>query len=276
MSRGTSEPPQDDSSSDRSSNKIEVLRRLLQEAGQWPEKGDQLLEDLAKFSALPKNTTSSDEDNDMLSIVINDALSGIDIIKKYPNFYSQMLVNKELRTAFLDTLDILEQSRAGELPEYSGPAIIDLSFLQEVTSKPLIRKSLKDKWALIWHRSVEQLQNMFNIGTLQPVEIRRSGLDESYINILHSQVELDDQELEVRLDASQSIAEPENLDLILAVFAPEEFDRQFEVVISWGDYRQTAEIDKYGLAKLAPLKTNQVINNLGELIHDLELRLNEL
>lgn len=278
MSRGSSEPPQDDSSSDWVSNSIEMLRRLLQEADQWPESGDRLLADLAQFNLSPK-TTSSGEDYDMLSIVVNDALLGIDIMKKYPVFYSRMLVNEELRTTFLDTLELLEQSRAGDLPEYSGPATVDLSFLQKVISKPSIRKTLNDKWQLVWKRSVEQLQNMFFVASLQPNEVFRSDdsyFEESYINILHSQVEIDEEEIEVRLDALQIITEPDTLDLMLAVFAPEDLNLRFEVKISWGDYRQTAEVNKYGLAKFPTLRRNQIFAASGKLTHGLELEINEL
>lgn len=43
----------------------------------------------------------------MLTIVVNDAFIGVDIIKKYPAFYARLLTSKELRTAFLDILDML-------------------------------------------------------------------------------------------------------------------------------------------------------------------------
>jgi hypothetical protein len=190
-----------------------------------------------------------------------------------------MLVNEELRTTFLDTLELLEQSRAGDLPEYSGPATVDLSFLQKVISKPSIRKTLNDKWQLVWKRSVEQLQNMFFVASLQPNEVFRSDdsyFEESYINILHSQVEIDEEEIEVRLDALQIITEPDTLDLMLAVFAPEDLNLRFEVKISWGDYRQTAEVNKYGLAKFPTLRRNQIFAASGKLTHGLELEINEL
>jgi hypothetical protein len=61
--------------------------------------------------------------------MVNDALIGIDVMKKYPALYSQMLADEELRMAFLDILELLEQSRAGELPKYSGPSITNLDFL---------------------------------------------------------------------------------------------------------------------------------------------------
>lgn len=278
MSRGISKPPQDESSSEWLLNKIEELRRMSQITEQWPETGDHLISDLAHFTPAPQ-PTSSDEDYDMLSIIVNDALSGIDVMKKYPNFYARILANEELRTAFLDTLELLEQSRTNELSDYSGPEKIDLSFLQQMMSKPSIRKSIQDKLELTWQRSVEQLQNMFYIASLQTSDAYRSVdslLEENYINILHSQVEIDEQELEIRLDALQTLTAPENLDMMLVVFAPETFNRQFEVTINWGEYQQSATVNQYGLAKLPPLKTEQVFTDSGELIHGLELSLNQI
>jgi hypothetical protein len=278
MSRGALELEQDDSSSDWLLNKVKALRRLLDVDGEWPVTGDKLLADLAQFNK-PSEATKAVEDNEMLSIVVNDALMGIDIMKKFPGFYSRMLVDEELRATFLDTLELLEQSRAGELPEYLGPANVDLSFLQKVISKPTIRKTLNDKWQMVWKRSVEQLQNMFYIASLQPGELFRSDdsyFEESYINILHSQVEVDERELEVRLDALQTLTEPENLDLMLAIFAPEDVELRLEAKISWGDYQHTAEVNKYGLAKFPPLKRSQVYSASGKLTHGLELQLNEV
>jgi hypothetical protein len=81
----------------------------------------------------------------MLSIMVNDALIGIDVMKKYPAFYSRMLVDAELRTAFLDTLELLELSQVGRFPEYSGPDIINLDFMHQVSASPIIRKSCEDE-----------------------------------------------------------------------------------------------------------------------------------
>lgn len=271
--------PQDDSSSDWLINKLIDLRRLLRETGTWPETGEQLILDLSRFTNASPRTTSPDEDDEMLSIVVNDALNGIDIMKKYPAFYAQMLIDGELRTAFLDTLEVLEQSRAGELPDYPGPATINLDFLRQVMSRPLIRKSAQEKLELIWKRTVEQLQNMFYIASLQPKEAYRSRalfLDTGPLNILNSHFEVDNQELEVRLDALQTITKPDTLDLMMTVFTAEENTRCFQATLTWGAYQASAEINQYGLAKFPSLKTNQIFSPSGDLLHGLELRLEEI
>ena len=277
MSRGTSQP-QSDSSSDWLKKKLTELRHQLLETESWPETGDHLILDLSKLTPSPQQDFT-DEEYDMLSIVVNDALLGIDVTKKYPAFYARMLADEELQTAFLDTLELLEQSRAGELPDYVEQDAINLDFLQQVISKPLIRKSPRGMLELIWQRTAEQLQNMFYIASLTSGVVHRSGdsmLDGSYINILHSQVEIDDQELEIRLDATQTITDPENLDLLISVSVPELLPRRFEATIAWGEYRESAEVNKYGLAKFPPLKTRQILTAKGELAYGIELRLEEI
>lgn len=277
MSRGT-QNLQSEPSSDWLQNKIKELRRLLLEIESWPKTGDQLISDLSHYRTSPL-TTSSEEDYEMLSIVVNDALMGIDVMKKYPAFYSQMLVDEELRTAFLDTLDLLEHSRAGDLPDYDGPETINLDFLHQVMSRPIIRRSPKDKLELIWQRTVDQLQNLFYIASMQPEEVYRSSdlfLDSSPINILHSQVEIDDQELDIRLDVLHTITNLDNFELMMTIFSSEEMARRFRVTIDWGTYQESVLVNKYGLAKFPPVETNQIFTPTGELMHGLELRLEQV
>jgi hypothetical protein len=215
----------------------------------------------------------------MLSIVVNDALMGIDIMKKYPAFYARMLADEELRTAFLDTLELLEEGRAGKLPAYSDSDTFNPDFLQKVVSQPVIRRSAKDKLELFWERTVRQLQTMFFINSLEPGEVLRSGsylAGEGTINILHSQVEVDDQELDIRLNASHTLTNPGSLDLMMTISTPEELPYHFELTIVWGDYQETAAVSKYGLAKFPPLKRDQIITPTGELMHGLELRLEQV
>jgi hypothetical protein len=215
----------------------------------------------------------------MLSILVNDALIGIDIMKKYPALYTRMLADEQSRTAFLDILELLQQSRAGELPEYSGPSITNLDFLRQAISRPIIGKTRENKLELIWRRTAGQLQKIFSIVALHPGEGCRPGnlfLDESPIYLLHSRLEIDEQVFVVRLAAISAAANPENLNLMLSVFAPEGISYQFEAAIIWGDYRHTVEVTEFGLAGFPPLKTMQLLGPSGDLNHDLELHLKQV
>jgi hypothetical protein len=277
MSRRTPESP-NNPSSEWLKKKLEELRRNLRETGLWPETGDRLLADLSHLINAP-DPASSEEDLEMLSIVVNDALAGIDIMKKYPAFYARMLVDEELRTAFLDTLELLEESEDDELPEEVKSESFDLEIIKKVMSRPIIIEAAKDKLKLVWRRSAEQLQAMLYINTLKPQELLRSGVylpEGGHINILHSQVEIDGQELDIRLEASHALNNPGYLNLMIAMIAPEQFTRRFEATIAWGSYRESAVINLFGIAKFPPLRTDQVFSPAGDLIHGLDLRLEQL
>jgi hypothetical protein len=274
MNRGAFSP-QNDSSSDWQLNKLKELRRLLRENQSWPETGDQLISDLSHLTTTPK-TASPNEDYEMLSIVVNDALIGIDVMKKYPAFYARMLADEELRIAFLDTLELLEEGLAGNLPDYSGSEFFNLDFLQEFMPRPAIKKSTKNNWQLIWQRTVHQLQILFNMALLQPTEDFRSGgvfLDEDHINILNSHMEIEEKEVEVRLDLLRTTNQLGNLNLMLTCFAPKEPSQRFEATIVWGDYCHTSAVNSRGLAKFPPLDAAQLFSPSGKVKHDFELRL---
>ncbi|MFZ0547291.1 MAG: hypothetical protein WAM60_17735 [Candidatus Promineifilaceae bacterium] len=68
----------------------------------------------------------------MLSLIINDALDGVDISRHYPVYFERLLNDSVLREAFLDTLEILELTRAGKLEPLPGEPSNDLSFLYEL------------------------------------------------------------------------------------------------------------------------------------------------
>jgi hypothetical protein len=128
---------------------------------------------------------------------------------------------------------------------------------------------------LVWRRTVEQIEKMFYIASLQPDEAFRSDpltlLDESYVNLLHSQVALDEVEYEVRLDAVRPAGDRENLNLMIAILAEEEPPRPFLAMVNWGAYTQTAVTNRFGFAKFPPLNTALVFDASGQLAHDLEL-----
>ncbi len=277
MSRGTSQP-QDNKSSEWVKMQIEKLRRLLREAGSWPETGDQLFTDLSRL-ANSSQSTSQDEDYEMLSIVVNDALIGEDIMKKYPAFYARMLADKELRTAFIDTLELLEEGQTWEDIDSPDLGPINLDFIQEVISRPKVQKSAKGKLTLYWHRTAEQIQAMLQINNLQPRGVFRSGeydVGGEQINILQSRVEVEEQELEIRLEASQDITSPDYFNLMIVMQMADDLSQRFEATLAWGAYRETAEVNQFGIAKFPPLKSDQIFTPTGELMHGLDLQLKQI
>jgi hypothetical protein len=212
----------------------------------------------------------------MLSIVVNDALLGIDVKKKYPVFFAQMLVDADLRRAFLDVLEILEQSQTGQLPEYAGPSILSLDFLLDTIPEPRTKVLENNKWQLAWRRTRCQLQKMFEIASWDVEGAYRYNdmlLDESYFNILRSRAIIEEQELEISVDVSRTFVDPETLNLIVTVFSPTDQITGLTTTIAWGSYLETVEVNHFGLARFPSLKNNQILDDSSKLTHGLECRL---
>ena len=209
----------------------------------------------------------------MLSIIVDDALNGVDISKRYPAFYAKMLIDDELRTAFLDTLEILEMSRRGELLEYDGPQTIDLSFLEKTNPKIKVRNFAKNKWQLILHSSLYQLRKMFDDTSPQLAGAYRSDdllSGEKFLTVMNGVVEVGDQEVEIKVDIGKNPLEPEHLKPIVVVFVDEEMTASLEATIKWGSYEETVRGNQLGLVRFPAIRTDQVYDSAGNIDYDLD------
>lgn len=252
--------------------RLAELRKQL-EQGQWPDAADQLLLHLTQ-SGQPMTA----EDEEMLSLVVNDALQGIDIIRQYPAFYRKLLANAELRQAFLDALDLLERRDAGELtplPEMPPP---DLSFLKTaVTPKPLIEHFSPEKWRVTWHLLQDHLANLFMPSNL----VYRSDsldLEDNGIVLLRSQVDVDGTQIDLFLEAIRHVDEPNHFYLYLSTTSLSNIQLPaIQAHLQWGAFQQTVEIDQYGRARFQPLPLTAVLDETTQTFHnDLQLILESI
>jgi hypothetical protein len=92
-------------SRDELEHQIAHPRAHLETEGAWPEKADELLRQLVD-QAPPQELTEMDLE--MLSLVVNDALHGVDIQKRYPAFYQRLTEEPGLRDAFLEIFEMAE------------------------------------------------------------------------------------------------------------------------------------------------------------------------
>ena len=209
----------------------------------------------------------------MLSLVVNDALQGIDIISQYPTFYRRLQANAELRHAFLDALDLLTSSTADELvlpPQMPAP---DLSFLQTAVSPtPLVERSSPAKWQITWQLLQDQLQLLF-----KPVDlVYRSGhmdLEDESTVLLRSQVEVDGTQIDLFLEAIRSVEEPSYLHLYLSTAPLTETQLPaMQANLQWGEFQATVVTDKYGRFHFQPLPLTAVLDPASQTFHaDLQL-----
>lgn len=247
--------------------KMAELHQDLQ-GDDWPEGGDRLRHELGGLEA-------SVEDMEILSLVINDALEGVDITRRYPTFYRRLLADPHLRQIFLDAMESLERSEAGELEPLPEAADIDLSFLaseeREETSPPSPAEQLR----IILTRTRDQLRELFAPPPAAiPVRSAMTGMEDDYITLLRSNVLSAQGEFEVILEG-QRPATANALQLTVMLVPQEEVmgGPELQATLEWGTYQETAPLDRRGRATFPPLPLDIILDDRGEVRSGLELRL---
>jgi hypothetical protein len=250
--------------------KLEKIRMELTDSGQWPEPANRLWFHLAQDG--PEEPEQGDDI--MLSVVVSDAMDGVDIADRYPEFYRSMLQNPELFQEFLDTINLLEADKAGILDDVPAAAVI-VPEKRPMDAEPEVVLNGPRAWIARWMKGVDQLSSIFlDFGpVLQPGYRKGWGmLDEHSMSLISSHLTVDKTELGVRLTAALS-DDPDSMDLqlMVALLDDEESDavRSFSLMASvqWGNYHQTSAIDEDGRAYFPPLPISAITDRSGEKIN---------
>lgn len=260
--------------SDWVQRKLIVLQRELKTSGKWPEPANQLWLDLAQN----KQAHDKEADDPMFSIVVSDALDGIDITKKHPKYYRRMLQNPELFQAFLEVIEALEADEAPQVafvPEIQLPSL----GVMNVAPEPVFERPTSGGWLVRWQQSVAQLNVIFNVlGPNLALNMRstRGLLEESVAPLIRSEVTVEEKTIGVRLSAVLA-DDPDALDLRLTVALLDDDSADFSLKslradIQWGDYQQMQAINDLGQATFPPLPIKAITDETGETIkNDLHL-----
>lgn len=118
-----------------------------------------LADDLAYI--VPNNSFISAEENEMLSLMVDETLKGVDLKTRYPIFYQKLLNNAELRQAFVDILESVDGGQRGQLVPIPAGGAKSLAFLNKKPSRPRVEKLNENHWKIKWKKTVEQLRNVF-------------------------------------------------------------------------------------------------------------------
>ena len=216
------------------------------------------------------------EDEEMLSLVLSDALQGVDIISQYPDFYRELLADAELRQTFLDALELLEKEKAGQLFPLPEETIPDLGFLKTAVAspRPAIENPVPGQWRVTWRLLQAQLTRIFQ----PPALAYRPGsfsLEDKSDILLRSQFKINGQSYDIFLEAVCPVNEPDNLRLYLA--AAPLTDTPLPAMsahLQWGDIHRTAVTDSYGYVRFQPIPLTAVLDKTGQNIRaDLQLTL---
>jgi hypothetical protein len=267
-----SKEKKEDLSPDWVRDKLSSLRKKLEQNENWPERADRLLVDLKQPVQL---SSVGEADYQMLSLIVNDALEGVDITVQYPNLYRKLLADAELRQAFLDALAVLTGDETDEPDLALGEFSHDLSFLRTaVSSPPTIHQTLSGLIQAAWQLLAEQLNQQFFLPP-QPVYRSSSLLEDTSIVLFRDDFTAGDRQYDVILEAASPLDKPELLRLNLLVTPLTDGSLpMMKARLQWGGDELTAVPDQYGRAQFPLLPLDTILDESGHhILSDLHLNL---
>ena len=229
----------------------------------------QLRDHLSSFSDAQADIDKADAE--LLDVMAEQALQGVDISKNHPVFFRKLLANAALRQAFLETLEAMERMQAGIPPARIPPAALSepppyQEILNRVPPQPVVDWWHRQRWRVSWRQSAVQLQSIFLPASSAPTyraEVDPSG-DVRYA-LFRSQVDVNGLLLDVALDAIHP-AGADALNVVLAVAPASEAPPLF-ATLSWGSYRQTQMLTPAPLT-FPPLPIAYILDPSQEQIRD--------
>ncbi len=203
----------------------------------------------------------------MLVLIVQDALHGVDVPRKYPQVYRRLLNDSNLCQTFLEMLAALDPNQAVEMPPMPKP---DLSFLDTAVSpQPTVHTS-KSGWLATWQLLSNYLNNCFPA----PLSLAYRAtyddlLEEQNVILLEDLFSVDGLELNILLEAILDADYPDTPTLSLSVVA---LGGQplppLQAVLTWGDYQATAVLNHYGMAFFPKLAITSVLDETQQAISD--------
>jgi hypothetical protein len=243
--------------------KLVQLQAELTESGRFPEGIDQLLQILVQ----PAASAEEKEFGKLLSLIIHDTLSGIDIARRYPGFFERLVGDVVLRGTFLDTLELLELSRTGELEPLPGEASSDLSFLYEQPSHPEIVLAETGNWRVVWEQTADQINTLFiNYYSTNPKTTNRgavSWLDDDNIVLLQDEMTIGEADYQILLKAIQPVDQPEHLNISLLIITTPQTPVALEAYVKWGGYEKTLILNTYGQGLFTAIPVTAIFDQGG-------------
>lgn len=216
-----------------------------------------LASDLAGFTS--KHLALSLEDNEMLSLLVDEVLQGVDIKTQYPDSYSRLLNNPELRQLFLDILESLEadtESRLEHLPVGKEP---NLAFLKNKEPRPESQKP----WQVTLQRTIRQLQDIFSPPQLA-YRADPSLYEDSWFTLLREDIELGGASYSILLECGlseeteQALSAALNVAILLESKAAP--DSPLQATLRWGNYTETLTIAGEGRAQFRDIPFSETFD----------------
>lgn len=187
-------------------------------------------------------------DGEMLSLMVNEAIKGVDIETRYPDFYQKLLRNAALRQAFLDTLEMLEAGKAGELIPLPAGERPRLGFLQKKTPRPAFPDA--PSWKITLNRTIQDLKSIFSPPQLA-YRADANLFEENWFTILRDDIELGGSSYSVLLECGISKETEDALSATLNIAIsmeklPSAVAFPVSATLRWGEYSATLTLPDEG------------------------------
>ena len=214
----------------------------------------------------------------MLSIVVGDALKGVNIAEKYPAFFLRLLENKALLDDFLDTLNLLKQTQTNRLPPLPAAPSRDLSFLRK-HPQPKVKETLTfpTGWRVTIQQTIRELQLLFFPLPIQFGEREMQDLSleiEQWFTVFRKDVYVADMQWAMVL-AGKTVDDMESsLSLDISVTPEEGVDEipHLTATVQWGTYNDSITIGPRGRATFPPIPFDAILDeNTNTIRADLQV-----
>lgn len=251
---------------------VGLQARLVSLVKQWeqsPTDATAVARTLAQIiNSKPTPLPITNEESNMLSLVVGDALQGINIARKYPIFFQRMLENQALLEDFLDTFDLLQQTQTESLAPLPGPISRDLSFLrQRPPVNPDVQSFPSQGWRVTWQQTMNALQDLFFPPTLSPNLVTRRGLslsldEDDWFTLIRQELMVGDTQWTMVLEGKPIDESEVSLSVDISMIPMEDKDVTPDLVatLRWGAYEDKVEISSRGRATFSPIPLPLVLD----------------
>jgi|APSaa5957512622_1039677.scaffolds.fasta_scaffold42433_2 hypothetical protein len=214
---------------------------------QTPER--KLLADLVQMNTgrVPRG------EDEMLALFAEEAHRGVNIEAQYPTFYRKLLQNADVRQAFTDLLDALEQEEQLTHPLPQKPNI-DLRFLRTQSPRSHLEWLAPEHWRIGWQHTFEKLCQIFSPSELA-YRLDAVAIEDPWFTLLREDFEIAPIVYSIVLDCNLATGANETLTpyLNLAVTLGTEQPRPafpLQARLQWGNYDASITLDEAGRVRL--------------------------
>ena len=208
----------------------------------------------------------------MLDFLVSEAFKGVDITRRYPKLYRQMLADPDLQEAFLDALEMLEDERAGRLlPVPAERGTVPAEPPGHAILFPIIEQLAAGAWRAVWQCTCDQVQAIF-FPPEPGMAFRRedSLMEDIWLPLIRGQAQIGGTEVNVLLAATQEIEFPNTLQPKASIaFNPnpapgDQPPPALHASLQWGDYRATVPVDDLGQAVFPAVPLSDILDETGK------------